>query len=107
MDIVVWILTQIGYGAIIIACVEHGQIEKGAHLEIPPDPEIVVHVDLANGHPLEIGANCIHLALVDAYTSRTKERIFGVVHSAEPVTIPVIGDLMVIPCCDPSKLLMR
>jgi len=33
---------------VIVACVEHDEVKELSHLEITPDPKIVVHVDLAN-----------------------------------------------------------
>jgi hypothetical protein len=100
-------LTQVGDGAVIVTCIEHGQIEESTHLEVSPDAKVIIHVDLANRHPLEIGSNRVHLALIDADTTGTKKRVLGVVHCAKPVAIPIVGDLMIVPSRDPSKLLVR
>lgn len=100
-------LTEISDGTIVVASVKHGQIEKGTHLEVPPDSKVVVHVNLTNGHPLEISTNSVHLALIDANAARTDERIFGVVHGAETVAVSVVSNFVVIPCCNPCELLVR
>jgi hypothetical protein len=100
-------LTQVSDGAVVVTCIEHGQIEESTHLEVSPDAKLVIHVDLANRHPLKLSTNRIHLALIDTDTTGTEERVLGVVHRAKPVAITIVGDLMIVPSRDPSKLLVR
>lgn len=55
--------------------------KKLANLEAPPDPQVVVHVNLSDRLPLKVRTNCIHLALVDAYTSIHLKGLLCVVES--------------------------
>jgi hypothetical protein len=38
------------------------KIHKLAEREAPPNAEVVVHVYLADRHPLKVGANSVHLS---------------------------------------------
>lgn len=100
-------VTKISNGAVIVAGVEHGQVKKSTHLEVSPDTEIVVHVDLPDRHPLKVSANGVHLALIDTDAAEAKEGVFGIVHSTEAISVAVVGNLMVVPHGDPSELLVR
>jgi hypothetical protein len=71
-------------GAIVVARVEHDEIEELADLKGAPYAEIVVHVDLADAsrvrrgfiggmgglrHPLKVRSHGVHLALINAYAA--------------------------------------
>lgn len=45
---VVGVPVQVGDGAVVLACVEHDQVEERADGERAPDTEIVIHLDLAD-----------------------------------------------------------
>lgn len=57
-------------------------------------------------HPFKVCANCIHLACVNTDTSELHEGRFGIVHAAEAVSVPVVGDFVIIPRWNPSKILV-
>jgi hypothetical protein len=82
------------------------QIEKLSHLEVSPDAKVVVQVDLTNRHPLKVRTNCIHLARVYTDSTELQKGSLSIVHTTGAITIAVITDLMVVPCCYPSKVLV-
>ena len=57
---------QIGDGPIVLTSVKHDKVKERADREAPPNPQIVVHLNLANRHPLEVRPNSVHLSLVNA-----------------------------------------
>lgn len=95
-----------GDASVVVASVEHDQVDKLAEREASPDTQVVVHVDLADGHPLEVGAHGVHLPLVDADATVVDERFFGVVQAGGATTVTVVGDLMVIPDRNPGEFLV-
>lgn len=58
--------TYIGHVTIILPRIEHRQVEEFTDLEIAPDSQLVVGVDLAHGHPLMIGPHGCELAVCEA-----------------------------------------
>jgi hypothetical protein len=62
---VISIPVQIRNRTIVLTSIKHEEIHQVANLEVTPDTEIVVHLNLANWHPFEVSANSIHFALVD------------------------------------------
>lgn len=95
-----------GDASVVVAGVEHDQVDKLSEREAPPDTQVVVHVHLADGHPLEIGAHGVHFPLIDADATVVDERFFGVVQAGRAIAVTVVGDLMVIPDRDPGELLV-
>ena len=75
--------------------------------KIAPDPQIIVHSDLANRLILEVSSHSIHLTLIDRHTAILNERFFSVVHFREAISVAVIGDLVIIPDRYPWEVLMR
>jgi hypothetical protein len=73
---------------------------------LPPNPKIIVHADLSQRHPLEVGANGIHLPLVDRNATILQEGLFGIVHGAEAISVAVVGLLVIVPNTDPWELLV-
>lgn len=45
---------KVGDTTVVVASVQHDQVEKTADAESSPDTKVVVHVNLTNGHVLEI-----------------------------------------------------
>ena len=104
---VVGVPVEVGDGAIVLAGVEHDEVEEGAELEGAPDAQIVVHFDLTDWHPLEVGTDGVHFPLVRGYAAVLDEGGFGVVEVGGCVAVGVIGDFVVIPDRNPSVLLVR
>ena len=91
-----WQLTQTSDAAVVVARVDNDQVHQLAQLERPPHAEVVVQIDLPDGHPLEVRPHGVHLPLVDAdRRAVVAERLLGVVEVRESVTVPVVRDL----CC--------
>lgn len=80
---------------IVVPSIKHNQINKLAQREATPDSEIVIHVDLADGHPLEVSTHSVHLPLVDANAAVVDERLFSVVQAGAAVSVAVVADLEV------------
>jgi hypothetical protein len=79
---------------VIVASIQDDQVQQVAHGESPPNPQIVVHVNLPNGNPLKVGPHSVHLSLVNTDTwPIIAERLFRVVQSAEAISIAIIGHL--------------
>lgn len=76
---VVGVPVEIGNRPIVLPSIEHHQIEQRAYREAPPNSQIVVHLDLANRHPFEVGPHRIHLPLVNTDPTVLDERGFCVV----------------------------
>ncbi len=87
---------QICDGAIILSSVKHDEIQQGAELEASPDPKVVVHFDLADGHPLEVGSDGVHLPLVDCNTTILHERGLSIVQIRRAIAVGVVGNFVVI-----------
>jgi hypothetical protein len=83
--------------------VEHDQIKQSTDGECSPDPEVIVHFNLSNWHPLKIGADRIHFALVegDFFSAELNivldERSLSVVLVGHTVTVGIVGNLMIVP----------
>jgi len=103
---VIGVPVEICDGAVVLAGVEHDQVEQAANAEAAPDTEVVVHFDLTNGHPLKVSSDSIHLSLVDGNTAITDERSFSVVELRSAITVCVIRDLVVIPDRNPRVILV-
>jgi hypothetical protein len=93
-------------GNLVSAYKVHTQIEELSHLEVSPDTKVVVEVDLTNRHPLKVRTNCVHLARVYTDSAELQKGSLGIVHTTGAITIAVITNLMVVPCCYPSKVLV-
>lgn len=89
MDII-GVPIEIGYGAVVLTSVEHDQIKQTADAEAAPDAEVVVHLDLTNGHPFKVGTHRVHLALVYRDTAIADERSLGVVKLGSSIAVGVI-----------------
>ena len=62
---VIGIPVQISDGPIVLTSVEHDEVKQCADGKASPNPQIVVHLNLADRHPLEISSNSVHLSLVN------------------------------------------
>lgn len=78
-DVVVVPAPEGGDASIVVAGIEHDQIDKFAQGETPPDSQVVVHIHLPDGHPFEVSAHGVHFPLIDANTAILDEGFFGVV----------------------------
>jgi hypothetical protein len=120
---VVIVPVECGYATVVVSSVKHDytrislhycsslhilltQIEQLAHLEVPPNAEIIVQVDLAYRHPLEVGAYCVHFTGVDTYAAELEERGFGIVHTTKAISVAIVRNLVIVPCRDPCKVLV-
>ena len=56
---------QIRDASIVLTRVKHNKVKQCADGEASPNPQIVVHLHLADRHPLEISSNGVHLTLVN------------------------------------------
>lgn len=108
---VVGVPVQVGDRAVVLAGVQHDDIQERSELEAPPDAQVVVHLDLTvisechsttpaaevgdlpDGHPLEVRADRVHLALVDRDAAIVQEGLFSVVQSGRAIAIGVVADL--------------
>lgn len=103
---VISVPVEIGNGAVVLTGVKHNQVEQAANAEASPDTEVVVHLNLTNGHPLEVGSDSIHLSLVNRDTTVADKRGFGVVEIRSTIAVCVVRDLMIIPDGNPGVVLM-
>jgi hypothetical protein len=87
--------------------VVHTQIKQLPHLEIPPDTQIIIKINLANRHPFKVRAYRVHLARIHADSTGFQKRRFGVVHARRAVSVPIVADLVIIPSSYPCKILVR
>lgn len=120
---IVGVPVQICDRPVILASVQHRQIDELADGERPPNSQVVIHVDLPDRHPLEVGTYGVHLALVycDTHTI-LDERVFCIVQLSlenismsgnqcrratdHAVTVCVVCYFVIIPHWDPRKLLV-
>lgn len=58
--------TYIGHVTIVLPRIEHCQVEEFADLEVAPDSQLVVCINLAYRHPLMICAHGGELAVCEA-----------------------------------------
>lgn len=58
--------TYIGHVAVVLPRIEHRQVEKFADLEVAPDTQLVICINLAHRHPLMIGPHGGELAVCEA-----------------------------------------
>lgn len=58
--------TYIGHVAVVLPRIEHRQVEKFADLEVAPDTQLVICINLAHGHPLMICPHGGELAVCEA-----------------------------------------
>lgn len=100
---VVRVPVQVGDGPVVLPRVEHHQVEQLADAEGAPDAQVVVHLDLPDRHPLEVGADCVHLHLVDGEAAVVNERGFVVGQVGGAVAVGVVGDFVVVPGGDPGE----
>lgn len=71
-----------------------GAHQKLANLEVAPDTELVVHVNLTDGHPLVIGTNTSQLAIREAGTGWRESASGGTVVTVSCAGLPrLVGDL--------------
>jgi hypothetical protein len=78
---VVGVPVQVRDGAIVLPGIKHGQVHQLAELEVSPDSEVVIHLDLTvqhlatcgqrrsgaiipERHPFKVGSDGVHLPLV-------------------------------------------
>lgn len=99
--------TQSSDRPVVVTGVEHDQVEELSEREATPDTQVVVHVHLADGHPLEVRTDGVHLALVDADAAVLDEGLFGVVEAGGTITVAVVRDLVVVPHGNPGELGVR
>ena len=97
---------EIRDGPIVLSGVQHDQIQQRTDGETAPDPKTVVHLNLTDRHPLEVGSHRVHFPLVDTYSAVLDERGFCVVELGRAVAIGIVGHLVVVPDRDPRKLSM-
>ena len=108
---VVGVPVQISDGSIVLSGIKHDQIEERSNGEAAPDTEVVVHLDLTDGHPpervskvsnssdcrirhsLEVGTHGVHLALVNRYTAILHKGSLGVVQLGSSIAVSVVGNL--------------
>lgn len=64
MDIV-RVPIEIGDRPIVLSGIEHDEIKQRADGEAAPNPQIIVHLHLADRHPLKIGSYGVHLPLIN------------------------------------------
>jgi hypothetical protein len=57
------------------------QVKQFAHFKVAPDAQVVVEIDLADGHPFKVRSHGVHFSGVDADAAEFKKRCFGVVHA--------------------------
>lgn len=55
---------QIRDGSVVLTSIEHDEVEQGADRKASPNPQVVVHLDLPNWHPLKLdhdfkGQSCL------------------------------------------------
>lgn len=106
-------LTKVSNAAVVVAGIKHDKVKQVAHLEVTPDTEAVVHVDLTvwvldcvlvmrrlhlpKRHPLEVCSNSVHLTLLGADLGAVIEEGFlGVVQTAEAVAVGVVGNFYIV-----------
>ena len=70
---------QISDASIVLTGVKYDQVKQCADRKASPNPQIVVHLDLADRHPLEVSSNSVHLSLVNANSTISNERGLGIV----------------------------
>ena len=88
---------QIRDAAIVIACIQHDQIDQPTDLEGSPNAEVIIHLDLSHWHPFEIRANGVHLDLVNRDSAAGEEAFFRVVHVGHAAPVGVVADFVVVP----------
>jgi hypothetical protein len=103
---VVGVPVEIGDGAVVLTGIEHDQIEQAADAEASPDTEVIVHLDLTDGHPLKVSSDSIHLSLVNRNTAVADERGLGVVELGSAIAVCVVRNLVVVPDRDPRVVLV-
>lgn len=69
--------------------------------------KVIIHINLSDRHPFKIRPHRIHFPLVNADATILDERFFGVVETGGPVTVAIVGNLVIVPDGDPSELLVR
>ena len=94
-------------GAVVLPRVEHHEVDERADAERPPDAQVVVHFDLADRHPFEVGAHGVHFHLVDGEAAVVDEGGFVVGDVRGAVAVGVVGDFVVVPGCDPGEVGVR
>jgi hypothetical protein len=104
---VVGVPVEIGNGAVVLTGIKHDQIKQTSNAEASPDTEVIVHLNLADGHPFKVSSDSIHLSLVDRNTAVADERGFSVVELGSAIAVCVVRNLMVIPDGDPRVVLVR
>jgi len=74
---------KIGDGPVVDARVQHDQAEEVAKLKVSPDAQIVLGLDLADGHPLKVGSNGVglnwcqwHVSLLKGHCGYGGDRTF-------------------------------
>lgn len=87
---VVGVPVQISDGTIVLASIKHDQVEQTADAEASPNTEVVVHLDLTNGHPFKVCSDCVHFSLVNRDTTITDEGGFGVVELRSTIAVCVV-----------------
>jgi hypothetical protein len=108
---IVRVPVKIGDRTIVLAGIEHDKIEERSNREATPDTKVVVHLDLADRHPskpsqhnqlasdctidnsLEVGANSVHLALVNRHTTILHKGRLGVVELGGAIAVCVVRHL--------------
>jgi hypothetical protein len=104
---VVGVPVEIGNGAVVLTGIKHDQIKQTSNAEASPDTEVIVHLNLADGHPFKVSSDSIHLSLVDRNTAVADERGFSVVELGSAIAVCVVRNLVVIPDGDPRVVLVR
>lgn len=76
---VMGIPVEVRDGPIVLPGIQHNKIEKRTKGEGAPDAEVVVHLDLPDGHPFEVSTYSVHLPLINSHAAVHDEGGFGVV----------------------------
>jgi hypothetical protein len=53
---IISVLIKVSDAAIILANAKHDEIHKVPNLEVSPYAEVVIHLNLSDGHPLKVGS---------------------------------------------------
>ena len=54
----------------LLTCIEHSEIQQLANLKVPPDPELVLWVDLTDWHPFMVCTDSSEFAVREACARR-------------------------------------
>ena len=84
---IVRVPVQISDASIVLTSVENDKVKQCTNGEASPNSQIVVHLNLADRHPLEISSNSVHLSLVNTDSTISNERGLGIVQFYQGYTV--------------------